>query len=274
MVRRRKDGKRVEACGQRRNKVDPISIEELDKAERLILEIVQGSNFQEEVKALATPDGEPTKKTERRIHKASADPKMVKGLLYMCWRPVEARTHRKQREIPNNRAYKQHHIAELIILHYHQMSGHSGLEDVLSSTRQKYWIIEVRVLIRKKINDCFDCWRRQSPVGEQRMVDLQKSGVTPCKPAPFTYTGVDCFGPFNVRWGRSQVKRYGFTFTCLKLHVIHIEVASSLDTDSFLNAMRRFIERRDSPSEMRSDNGGNFVSAEKELRNCVNDWNH
>lgn len=36
------------------------------------------------------------------------------------------------------------------------MSGHSGLEYVLSSTWQKYWIIKARVLIRKKINDCFD----------------------------------------------------------------------------------------------------------------------
>ena len=133
----------------------------------------------------------------------------------MCWRPVGARTHRKQRQIPN----KQHHIAELIILHYHQMSGHSGLEYVLSSTRQKYWIIKARVLICKKIIDCFDCRRRQSPVGEQRMADLPKSRVTPCKP-PFTYTGVDCFGPFNVRRGRSQVKRYGVIFTYLAVRAI------------------------------------------------------
>ena len=98
MVRRRKDEKRLEPRGQRRNKVNPISIEELDKAERLNLEIVQGSNFQEELNALATPDGEPTKKTERRIHKASAvyklDPKMVNGLLCVGGRlehaPIES----------------------------------------------------------------------------------------------------------------------------------------------------------------------------------------
>ena len=96
--------------------------------------------------------------------------------------------------------------------------------------------------------------------------------MTPCKP-PFTYTGVDCFGPFNIRRGRSLVKRYGVIFTCLTVRAIHIEVAPSLVTDSFLNALRRFVARMGNPEEIRSDNGGNFVSGEKELRNCVKDWN-
>jgi hypothetical protein len=104
------------------------------------------------------------------------------------------------------------------------------------------------------------------------MADLPESRVTPCNP-PFTYTGVDCFGPFYVRRGRSQVKRYGVIFTCLSIRAIHIEVASSLDTDSFINAMRRFVARRGTPAEMRSDNGGNFVSGERELRLCIEDWN-
>jgi hypothetical protein len=43
-------------------------------------------------------------------------------------------------------------------------------------------------------------------------------------------------------------------------------VASILDTDSFINAMRRFIASKGNPPEMRSANRGNFVSGEKELR--------
>ena len=48
---------------------------------------------------------------------------------------------------------------------------------------------------------------------------------------------------------------------------------TSLDTESFINALRHFIARRGQPEEICSDNGGNFVKGEKELKQAVNDWN-
>ena len=98
------------------------------------------------------------------------------------------------------------------------------------------------------------------------MASLPADRITPEKP-PFTYTGVDCFGLFEVRRGRgrAKAKRYGVIFTCLTVRAIHIEVASSLDTASFANALRRFIARRGQPEEIRSDNGSNFVKGEREL---------
>ena len=104
------------------------------------------------------------------------------------------------------------------------------------------------------------------------MANLPHDRVTPSLP-PFSFVGVDCFGPFEVRRGRSIVKRYGVIFTCLNVRAIHIEVASSLDTDSFIHALRRFIARRGQPKEIRSDNGGNFVKGEKELRETIDEWN-
>ncbi len=44
--------------------------------------------------------------------------------------------------------------------------------------------------------------------------------------------------------GRSLVKKYGVIFICLAIRAVHIEVASSLDTDSCLNAIRQFVARR------------------------------
>ena len=76
-----------------------------------------------------------------------------------------------------------------------------------------------------------------------------------------------------MKQGRSVVKRYGCIFTCLRIRAIHIEVIQSLDTDSFINALQRFICRRGEPKELRSDNGTNFIGAEKELRVAISKWN-
>ena len=104
------------------------------------------------------------------------------------------------------------------------------------------------------------------------MVDLPPDRVTPGMP-PFSFVGVDYFGPFTVKRGRCSVKRYGVFFTCLVLRAIHIEVFHTLDTSSFINALGRFIARRSAVIEICSNNATNFVGAEKELKLLINEWN-
>ena len=89
---------------------------------------------------------------------------------------------------------------------------------------------------------------------------------------PFTYTGMDAFGPFFISHRRSQVKRYGVLFTCLASRAIHIEMAKDMSTDSFINAYRRFTARRGPVRELRSDCGSNFQGASGELKNALNKW--
>ena len=104
------------------------------------------------------------------------------------------------------------------------------------------------------------------------MSNLPVDRVTPSRP-PFTCVGVDCFGPFVVCRGRSEMKWYGVLFTCLAIRAVHVEVVHSLDTGSFIDALRRFIARRGQPKEIRSDNGSNFVGGERELREAIAGWN-
>ena len=99
---------------------------------------------------------------------------------------------------------------------------------------------------------------------EQMMGNLPKERVDASKP-PFTFVGIDYFGPMNVKYKRGTMKRYGCIFTCLTTRAVHIEVAHSLDSDSFLMALHRFMARRGKPQKLFSDNGTNFVAAEREL---------
>lgn len=95
------------------------------------------------------------------------------------------------------------------------------------------------------------------------MADLPEERITPTP--PFTYSGMDVFGPFHVKEGRKTLKRYGLIFTCLSSRAVHLETLNSMDTDSFINALRRFINRRGKVRVLRSDQGTNFVGANNEL---------
>ena len=98
---------------------------------------------------------------------------------------------------------KKHHVVDLIVRHYHLLSGHSGQEQVLSLIRKSFWVIKGRVAVRRVVSHCFSCRRRQAPVGAQKMADLPVDRVTPNK-SPFSFVGVDCFGPFWVKRVRSS----------------------------------------------------------------------
>lgn len=86
---------------------------------------------------------------------------------------------------------------------------------------------------------------------------------------PFTYCGMDCFGPFYIKEGRKELKRYGLLFTCLCSRAVHIELLDDLSTDAFLNSLRAFIALRGNVRQLQSDQGTNFVGARREFLEAV-----
>ena len=165
------------------------------------------------------------------------------------------------------------HITDLIIQHEHKQLGHVGANHVLASLRQRYWIIGGMTNVRNVIHRCVTCRRYQGPLQQQKMADLPGCRVDDTLP-PFSYTGVDYFGPFVIRDGRKYPKFYGVLFTCMVSRCVHLEIASSLDADSFLHALRRFVARRGKPKELHSDNGTNFVGSDRELKEAIKEMDH
>ena len=68
------------------------------------------------------------------------------------------------------------------------------------------------------------------------------------------------------------MKRWCCLFTCLATRAVHIEVAQSLDTESCLAAVTRFITRRGYPSTIILDNDTSFVGVAKELKAFMDEW--
>lgn len=100
------------------------------------------------------------------------------------------------------------------------------------------------------------------------MADLPQERLVADLP-PFSNVGVDYLGPIEIKRGRTTMKCFGVLFTHMTSRGVPIEVAHSLDTDSCIQAIRRFICRRRQVKHVRSDNGTNFVGAEKELREAL-----
>ena len=167
----------------------------------------------------------------------------------------------------------RHPIATLLIRHVHQKLGHAGREHVLAELRARYWIVGGRQAVRRELAQCVTCKRREAPVVTQQMADLPEDRVSPGG-HPFQRTGVDLFGPFKVKCRRATAIRYACLFTCLATRAIHIEVVHNLTADSFLQALQRLTARRGKVEVLRSDNGRNFVRAEKEIQANLRAWSN
>ena len=135
-----------------------------------------------------------------------------------------------------------------------------------------FWILGCTSLVKSLVFKCIICKKLRHKPTDQQMADLPEERVT--EAAPFTYVGVDVFGPFTIKDGRKRLKRYGLLFTCYTSRAIHLESLNSLETDSFIQALRRTISRRGNIRMLQSDQGTNFVSADNELRALFNEMNH
>ena len=161
-------------------------------------------------------------------------------------------------------------MTKLIIKHYHECTKHQGKGMTLNEIRSRgYWIIGGSSAVNTVIASCVTCRKLRGPVIEQRMADLPEDRLESAP--PFTYCAADYFGPFVVKEKRKEIKRYGVISTCMASRAIHLEIANSLDTDSFLNAFRRFTSRRGPVRQLRSDQGTNFVGARRELLEALNE---
>ena len=163
---------------------------------------------------------------------------------------------------------KKEIVPQRIIEHYHREIEHVGRTSTLGEIRsQGYWVINGMSQVDKVIQPCALCrGLRRQPEG-QKTADLPEKRTT--EAPPFTYCGSDCFGPFIIKEGRRELKRWGVIFTCFGCRAIHIETVISMNTDSFILALRRFIARRGPVRSIRSDNGGNYVGVEGELKQAL-----
>ncbi|KFD54677.1 hypothetical protein M513_04377 [Trichuris suis] len=166
----------------------------------------------------------------------------------------------------------KHPLTKTIIEDMHRTLRHGSADLIRCELRQRYWLPKYRQRVKSVVYECVYCKKWRSKPSTPFMAQLPTERLQAFQP-PFSCVGIDYFGPLTVLVRRSHEKRYGCLFTCMSTRAVHLEISFSLNTDSFLMAFRRFVDRRGTPAVAYSDNRTNFVAAERELRTCLQSWN-
>ena len=237
---------------------EPLSVSDLQFAEQLVVTTVQLSYFPEELETLRSGE-KLLRSSELRRLDCFLD---CSGILRVGGRLRFTSLYSALKHpivLP-----KGAHVSSLLIHDCHSATKHQGRGMTINEVRARgYWIIGLNGLVKKLIQNCVTCRALRGAMSGQKMADLPADRAE-CSP-PFTYCGVDIFGPFLVKERRSEVKRYGAIFTCLASRAVHIEMTYNLTTDSFIQTLRKFMALRGPVRLLRCDNGTNFVGANKEL---------
>ncbi|XP_037820360.1 uncharacterized protein LOC119609586 [Lucilia sericata] len=158
-------------------------------------------------------------------------------------------------------------LCEMILKFIHQNLMHADVSLMLSMVRYQFYIPALKRAVKKCINKCLTCVRYKQRVLSQIMAALPAERTT--FSLPFTFTGVDFAGPFQIKAGHLRnspyMKGYACIFVCFATRAIHLEPCSNLSSEAFLATFDRFVGRRGLPKRLMSDNGTNFVGASKTL---------
>ncbi|GFX79547.1 integrase catalytic domain-containing protein [Trichonephila clavipes] len=129
---------------------------------------------------------------------------------------------------------------------------------LMYTLRESYWILKGRKTIKEVIKTCIICKRfNVKPISVSEELLLQDRVRDA---AVFEIIGLYLAGPLILK---NEEKNWILILTCAlyRAIAIHLELLTSVSTESFLLGLRRFIARLDRPSVIYSYNGTSFKGA-------------
>ncbi|XP_060574183.1 uncharacterized protein LOC132731902 [Ruditapes philippinarum] len=257
----------------------PVQVNEVQSAEREIIKLVQKDAFSDEHELLSAVVKSQNKNSNLKhfnvLQKGSPIFKLDPYMDGECIIRVGGRLANSQFSLSEKHPIilpRKGHVSDLILRHFHERVKHQGRGMTINEIRANgFWLLGCSSAVSYLISRCLICRKLRGSLQVQKMANLPSDRLEPT--TPFTYSGVDYFGPFYIKEGRKELKRWGVLFTCLCCRAVHVEVACSLDTSSFINALRRFLSIRGSVRVLRSDRGTNFVGAQHELKDAFGEMN-
>ncbi|XP_058452848.1 uncharacterized protein LOC131431259 [Malaya genurostris] len=249
--------------------VGPLTQEELARAETFHYKRAQNESYSNELrilKNLEVSSGKPVLPKSSPLHRVSVI--IDKDGIMRIYGRIDACDYadtftRLPVVLP-----RTHPLTRLVLQDIHEKYHHQCNETFVNEANKKYYIPRVRTECKKIRFNCQRCKIRRAQPIPPAMGDLPVARLAAFV-RPFSYIGVDYFGPLHVVIGRRVEKRWGVLVTCLTVRAIHIELAHTLNTDSCIMALRNCFARRGVPIQIISDRGTNFIGSEKELKKAL-----
>jgi transposase InsO family protein len=244
----------------------PVTMDETEEALENVIRILQRAYFSEECKFFDRQHDDPSLKFPSRSPLLQLKP-FVNSRGTICvggrLRASSGLTERQKHPF----ILPSCHFSKLLICDLHHEHCHPGNASMLSFIREKFWILGAKSTIRRVKHECHECFRVKPPLPEQIMGDLPPARLE-MRPV-FISTAVDYAGPFNMRMSlarnSSVTKVYIAVYRCMVTGLVHLEPVTSLTTEAFIACFDRFVSRRGLPRDLYSDNGTNFVGADREF---------
>ncbi|GIX86362.1 reverse transcriptase [Caerostris darwini] len=137
----------------------------------------------------------------------------------------------------------------------------NGVQILAAKLRLQYWIFSSKGNTRSCVSRCVVCKRFTSKALTTPPIQLPLDRVR--ESAIFEITG----GPLLLK---PRGKAWIVLFTCAVCRAILLEPLTTLYTESYMPALRRFIVQRGCPSTVCTDNATNFRGTENALKQI--DW--
>ena len=116
-----------------------------------------------------------------------------------------------------------HAVAEKIVGHVHHFIGHLGREHVIAKLREDFWIPQICILVCSVLSQCARCKKVFATPMIQQVAPLPEARLMAYE-TPFSYTGIDLFGPLYIKNGRGTKKSWCCPFTCPTTRCVHLGV--------------------------------------------------
>lgn len=228
----------------RLSKYQRVTVSELQRAETVIIRCVQIDHFSHDIRNLKAneiieiPSSRKELSTRHKVLNGKSqlfklDPFLDQnGLLRVGGRLQNAELSDFVKHpivLP-----RRSHITDLVIRPFHAIVQHQGRGITTNEIRSNgFWIVGCSFAVSSVILNCVICSGLRGSLQDQKMAGLPSDRLEPSP--PFTFCAVDLFGPWYIKEGRKELKRYGVLFTCLACRAIYVETSTSLSTDSFIN---------------------------------------
>ncbi|XP_066957957.1 uncharacterized protein [Macrobrachium rosenbergii] len=220
-----------------------LTLEELQEAKNKTIATIQREFFQEEYESLMKGVKKPKLALVHQLN------------LYLDNRVIRCKGRLEHEQLPEPAKFptlllKRCYVTRVIIKEHHDANVHMGVNAIVASVRQEFWIPEIRQLTKSILHHCVVCRRTKGRPYRPNTVPPLSEFRVQCKQSSNT-TGMDYTSALWVkRKGQSPGKAYILLFTCPITRGIHVELVDDQSCDSFLMSFRKFCSIRGFPALM------------------------